>query len=837
MIQLRKLKDNGFFYSEGQLKNELAKCEYCEEKPCRMSCPANCSPADFIMAAKLTNPSDFRRAAAEIFSNNPLGGICGMVCPDKHCMKGCVHKEFDYPLDIPNIQSTIIQRAKQLNVLPAFSKAKLNGKKIAVIGAGPAGIASAAYLAQKGFQVDIFEKYETAGGACNLIPDSRLPKHVLKSDVKFSLGFPNIKVFYKKEIKQSDYASLAKKYAAVIVSIGLAVPFKMNIQNEDLSVAGIEYLRTPKKFNLKDKRVAVIGGGATAADCAFTASEFGAKRVEIFALELLGEMPLTVREMRELVESGIDVNGRIKITGILANGKKITGLSTAKIELEKGKKFNIRDLKEIPNTNQIRNDIDFVIIAIGSHSGIKKENIKGVFYAGDCDNGPTTVVEAVAAGKNAAAEAEAFSFKKPALKIAKKIKSNFIVPGYNPEPVSLATDFFGRPIKSPFLLSAAPPSDGYDQMKKAYQAGWAGGIMKTAFDGIPIHIPSRYMCTFNENTYGNCDNVSGHSLSRVCKEAKKLIKEFPDRLTMASTGGPVTGNDANDRKGWQANTKKLEDAGLMGIEYSLSCPQGGDGTEGDIVSQNAELTARIIDWILEVSDPNIPKLFKLTGAVTSIVAIGNAIKKVLAKYPKKKAGVTLANTFPVVHFQNRRNRIWEDGVVIGMSGESVTPISNFNLAMIAKLKLNISGNGGPMDYKAAADFLALGCKTVQFCTIATKYGYGIYDELVNGVSEIMSQRKIKSMKQMIGIVQNEPIVDFMALSPVKQISQVDKDICEHCGNCARCPYQAITLDEQKIPKTDPAKCIGCGICTLKCFSGALSLRDRTKEELKVLKED
>jgi len=834
---LRKLKDNGFFYSDSQLKNEIAKCEFCEEKPCKSACPANCSPANFIMAAKLCNPSDFRRAAAEIYSNNPLGGICGMVCPDKHCMKGCSHKEFDASLDIPNIQSTIIQRAKQLNVLPVFEKVKPNGKKIAIIGAGPAGIGTAAFLAQKGYKVEIFEKNANAGGACNLIPDSRLPKHVLKSDLDFSLSFSNVKVFYNKEIKPENFKELTKKYDAVVVSVGLQFPFKMNIQNEELSIAGVDYLRSSKKYNLKDKRVAVIGGGATAADCAFTANIAGAKRVEILALELLGEMPLTVREMRELVESGIDVNGRIKVTGILANGKKITGLSTVKIELAKDKKFNIRDLQEIENTNQIRNDIDFVILAIGCHSGIKKENIKGLFYAGDCENGPTTVVEAIAAGKNAALEVDAYISKKTAPKFISKIKSVSIIPGYNPEPVSLATDFFGKPIKSPFLLSAAPPSDGYDQMKKAYQSGWAGGIMKTAFDGIPIHIPSKYMTTFNETTYGNCDNVSGHSLSRVCKEAKKLIKEFPDRLTMASTGGPVTGKEENDRKGWQANTKKLEDAGIMGIEYSLSCPQGGDGTEGDIVSQNAELTAAIIDWILEAGDANIPKLFKLTGAVTSIVAIGNAIKKVMTKHPKKKAGITLANTFPVLDFQNRRKRVWEDGVVIGMSGESVTPISNFNLANIAKLKLHISGNGGPMDYKAAANFLALGCKTVQFCTIVTKHGYGIYNELVNGVSEIMKQRGIKSMKQMIGIIQNEPMVDFMALSPVKQISQVNKDLCEHCGNCTRCPYMAITLNEQKIPQTDASKCIGCGICTLKCFSGALNLRDRTKEETEVLKED
>jgi dihydroorotate dehydrogenase len=210
-------------------------------------------------------------------------------------------------------------------------------------------------------------------------------------------------------------------------------------------------------------------------------------------------------------------------------------------------------------------------------------------------------------------------------------------------PVPLDADFFGRRILSPFLLSAAPPTDGYDQMRKAYEAGWAGGVMKTAFDGLAIHIPARYMFSFTPSTYANCDNVSGHPLDRVCHEVERLVTEFPDRLTLASTGGPVSGNDEADRRAWQSNTKKLERAGAMGIEYSLSCPQGGDGTKGDIVSQDAELTAKIVGWVMEAGDPDVPKLFKLTGAVTAIRPIVTAVKETLARHPGKKAGVTLAN--------------------------------------------------------------------------------------------------------------------------------------------------------------------------------------------------
>jgi len=360
--------------------------------------------------------------------------------------------------------------------------------------------------------------------------------------------------------------------------------------------------------------------------------------------------------------------------------------------------------------------------------------------------------------------------------------------------------------------------------------------MKTTFDNVPIHIPSEYMFAFSKSTYANCDNVSAHPLERVAKEAERLVKEFPDRLTIVSTGGPVTGHDEEDSRVWQSNTKKLEGAGVKAIEYSLSCPQGGDGTKGDIVSQDPELTAKIIDWVMQVSDPDVPKLFKLTAAVTSIYPIVSAIKEVFEKYPGKKAGITLANTFPTLAFRKGEKTKWEEGIIVGMSGEGVLPISYLTLANVSKMSVEVSGNGGPMDYKAAADFLALGVNTVQFCTIVMKYGYGIIDDLMMGVSYLMKARGFNSIAELRGAALPDPIRPFMELSSKKKISQVIEELCQHCGNCTRCPYLAISLNSKKIPYTDPAKCIGCSICVQKCFAGALYMRERTEKELKMLNE-
>ncbi|MCX6163955.1 MAG: FAD-dependent oxidoreductase [Ignavibacteriae bacterium] len=834
--------------TNAQLRAELNKCEYCEEKPCKEACPVDCSPADFIMAVKKGEKSDYMRAAAIIMGSNPLGGICGYVCPDYHCMKACVHRTFDNAVQIPPVQATIIANAKKFNSMPEFNKKDKNSFKVAVIGAGPAGLGAASVLAQKGYEIEIFEKDSKPGGMCNLIPDIRLDKKVLKSDIDFLLSLGNIKINYGEEfVVNRDAIDKEKKsskgidesadnFDAIIFSSGLQKEISLGVKGEEFAYRWISFLKNQKKINVKNHRVVVIGGGAVAVDCAITAKTKGAKSVEMIMLEKLDEMPLTESERNLVLQYGIEVTGRTKINSVIVSNYKVKGVYTQKILLPENKKFHPKDIITDKISKPLFRNFDTVVIAIGARSGIQETKEKGIFYTGDMINGPTTVVETVAAGQNTAVIVDAYIQKEKKPKITKNTKSRVILEGRELIPVSLESEFFGRKILSPFLLSAAPPSDGYEQMKKAYEHGWVGGVMKTAFDNVPIHIPSEYMFAVTQNTYGNCDNVSGHQLDRVCREIEKLVKEYPDRLTMASTGGPVTGNDEEDKKIWVSNTKKLENSGVMGIEYSLSCPQGGDGTKGDIVSQDAELTGKIIDWIMETSDYKTPKLFKLTAAVTVIYPIIAEIKKVFAKYPGKKAGVTLANTFPSLSFRKGSKENWEEGIVIGLSGEGVIPISNLTLANVSRLGVVVSGNGGPMDYKSAADFLALGAETVQFCTIVMKYGYGIIDELHSGLSYLLKERGLKSVKELIGRALPNPITGFMELTSLKKISDVNKDLCEHCGNCTRCLYQAIELNSKKIPVIEASKCIGCSICVQKCFSGSLFMRERTEKELAVLNE-
>ena len=768
-----------------------------------------------------------------ILGANPLGGVCGAVCPDSFCMAACARRKLDGPINIPAVQATIVKQAKAVG-LSRCARPAWNGKTVAVIGAGPAGLAAAATLARQGYQIKLYEKRARAGGMVNLIPDSRLDKRVLRSDIDFITGLGAITWEFATAIVDPEELLRSAQCAAVIVGAGLDLPARLGIPGEECVISWQDYLARRRPIDVTGKRVAILGGGAIAVDCATTAKQRGAQTVELLYRRKPEHMPLTTFERGLLLEHGIDITCCVRPLAVVQASRRVKGLRLAHVRLPKGRAPRPENFVVSRKESPIFREFDVVISAIGSRPGLPIKKTAGVFHTGDLVLGASTVVEAVAAGKNSALEVDAYLRGTRPPRIRHRAKSHVLLDGVGSLPVPLAAEFFGRRIASPFLLSAAPHTDGYAQMQLAYQRGWAGGVMKTAFDGLPIHIPGEYLFRLGPATYGNCDNVSAHSLDRVCGEIARLMQEFPDRLTLASTGGPVTGRDEEDCAVWQANTHKLERAGAMGVEYSLSCPQGGDGTDGDVVSQNAELTAKIVDWVMAASADDCPKLFKLTAAVTAIPPIVRRIQTVLARYPQKQAGITLANSFPALAIRRAKQRPWDEGVVVGLSGEGVLAISNLTLARATGLGVVVSGNGGPMDYRAAAHFLALGARTVQLCSIVMKYGLGIVSELHHGLSHLLAERGFRSVGELIGSALPQPITDFGALSAVKKLPSVAPALCAHCGNCTHCPYQAVTLNRRGVPRFDASRCIGCSLCAQGCFAGAIHLRPRTTQEAAAL---
>lgn len=807
--------------SDARLRVELDRCLDCEDQPCRMACPAGCSPADFIRAARPAANSDFRRSAGLILAANPLGGVCGAVCPDSFCVRACARGALDAPLAIPAVQAAIVAKAGKVG-LPRFRPGAPNGKAVAVVGAGPAGLAAAAVLGQLGYAVTVFERESRPGGALNLIPRSRLSRRVLRADEAFVRSLGAIRFRYRAEV--ASPSTLLRSFAAVIVCTGLCGPKRLGIPGERGVVGWRELLEG--RLALAGKRVAVIGGGAVAVDCATTATRGGARSVELIYRRKPAHMPLSARERRLLLDHGVEISTSVRPVAVLRSRGRVTGLRLVRLELPPGTAPSPENFRPRKGESPFQRRFDMVVSAIGNAPTAPATPGRGVFYAGDAVLGSATVVESVASGKNAAARADAFIRLGRMSAPPRRASSTLLLAGALPVPIPLDAEFFGRPILSPFLLSAAPHTDGYEQMRAAYARGWAGGVMKTAFDGVPVHVPGEYLFAFGRSSYGNCDNVSAHPLDRVCTEVERLVREFPDRLTLASTGGPLTGRDERDCAVWQSNTRKLEAAGAMGVEYSLSCPQGGDGSRGEMAAQDAELTARIVGWVMESGQADVPKLFKLTAAVTAIGPIVAAVRQTLARYPQKRAGITLANSFPALAFRPGADG-QARGIVIGLSGEAVRPISALALARISRLGLVVSANGGAMDHWDGARFLALGARTVQFCSAVMKHGLGYVDDLHSGLSHLLAERGLRSVGELVGSALPEPIADFAGLSAVKKLPWADPSRCLRCGNCRRCPYQAVGAGRRGAPIFDPARCIGCSLCALLCPSGAIVLRSRT----------
>ena len=335
----------------------------------------------------------------------------------------------DEPIDIMHLKQFVadLDLKDETRYIPAVKEKK--GKKVAVVGAGPAGLTAAYYLAIEGYDVDVFEALPVAGGWLAVgIPEYRLPKDVLKAEIKVieELG---VKIHLNTAIgKDHPFEKLRKDYDAVFIGCGTVLSSKLDVPGEDLQgvVHGVDYL---KRINLGEKvslgnRVAVIGGGNVAMDAVRTAVRTGSKEVFILYRRSRAEMPACPEEIEEALEEGIKMEFLVAPVRILGEDGKVTGIECIRMELGepdasgrrrpvpiKGSEFTIACDTIVPAIGQAA-DLAFVPkesgIAINKWNTFDVDpvtfatNVPGVFAGGDVVTGPATIVKAVFAGKEAA---------------------------------------------------------------------------------------------------------------------------------------------------------------------------------------------------------------------------------------------------------------------------------------------------------------------------------------------------------------------------------------------------------------------------------------------------
>lgn len=417
-------------YNIDKIKDEANYCLNCLMKPCSSrGCPISNDIPTFIKAIKEEN---YKEAYEILTKTTVLQPICGRICPHmKQCQGVCVRGIKGNPVSIGELEAFVGDIAIEEGYTLGVTQ-KSNGKKVAIVGGGPSGITCAAFLAKKGYEVTIFEKYNYLGGLLVYgIPEFRLPKEIVKETIKKVLDL-GVKVEYGRELgKNLNLSELEENFEAIFLSFGSNISQKMGVIGEDIQgvFGGNELLEHNLHPDYSGKKVAVIGGGNVAMDCARTINKLGAQEVNVIYRRAREQMPAENKEIEEALEEGVKFLFLNNVVQILGNSK-VEKIELIKTELVQ-KEGETRAVPVNVDGSNYELDVDYIIMALGSSPeefvtelGLETNKYKNivideknhtskekVFAGGDIAGTKGTVAWAARSGRNAAESIDEFLSK------------------------------------------------------------------------------------------------------------------------------------------------------------------------------------------------------------------------------------------------------------------------------------------------------------------------------------------------------------------------------------------------------------------------------------------
>ena len=438
IIRSRNFQEVPYGYTEDEARSEASRCLKCKKPLCADGCPVNVKIPEFI---GLIAEGKFEEAALKIKETNALPAVCGRVCPQEgQCEKLCILGKKGDAVAIGNLERFAADWQRENNAVTHSESIVKNGKKVAVVGSGPAGLTCAGELVKLGFDVTIFEALHEAGGVLVYgIPEFRLPKEIVKKEIKYleDLGVKICKNFVVGRTATIDELLTDEKFDAVFVGSGAGLPSFMNIKGENsIGVySANEYLTrsnlmkafadNPSTPIMKGKRVVTVGGGNVAMDSARTALRLGAEKSMIVYRRGKTEMPARSAEIHHAEEEGVSFHLLCNPSQIIAdqNGS-VRAVKCVKMELGEPDSTGRRRPVTVEGS-EFELECDVVVIAIGNSPNplipettsdlkvskrgtITADEIDGrtskkyVYAGGDIVTGAATVILAMGAGKAAA---------------------------------------------------------------------------------------------------------------------------------------------------------------------------------------------------------------------------------------------------------------------------------------------------------------------------------------------------------------------------------------------------------------------------------------------------
>lgn len=400
----------------------------------------------------------------------------------------------------------------------------------------------------------------------------------------------------------------------------------------------------------------------------------------------------------------------------------------------------------------------------------------------------------------------------------------------------LSINLAGIRSPNPFWLASAPPTNTGYQVQRAFEAGWGGAVWKTLGEPIintssrfaAVHFGGQRVAGFN-----NIELISDRPLEVNLREIEETKKRFPDRAVVASLMVEPK------REKWHEIVKKVEAAGVDGLELNFGCPHGmAERGMGAASGQQPDLVELQTMWVKEVA--TTPVIVKLTPNITDITATARAAVRggadaiSLINTINSLAGVDLDSWNTVPHVGGK-------GAHGGYCGPAVKPIALNMVAECARhpeVGVPISGIGGISDWRDTAEFLLMGATGVQVCTAAMHHGFRIVEDMIEGLNDYLDEKGLQSTAELVG--QTVPrYSDWGNLDlNYKVVARINRDVCINCNKChIACEdtsHQCIDMltdpsgDYLEVVEED---CVGCNLCSIVCpVDGAIEMIELAPEQ-------